>query len=226
MEGNELRRVRVWDLPTRLFHWTLALCVVGLFVTGKIGGEAMAWHGRLGYAVATLLLFRLTWGLVGGHWSRFTSFAYSPRVILEYLRGRFSAGPVVGHSPAGSASVYALLALLFVQVATGLFSADMEDFAGPLNVFISNAMARVVTSYHKHIGAPILIALVGLHIAAVTYYHLLHGQNLIGPMLHGHKVLPAPARASDDDWRSRVRAIVVLIIAACATAGLVSLGGN
>lgn len=221
-----MQRVRVWDLPTRVFHWTLALCVIGLFVTGKIGGEAMTWHARLGYTVASLLLFRLAWGVVGGHWSRFASFAYSPKAILDYLRGRFAAGLVVGHSPAGSASVYALLALLFIQVATGLFSADMEEFAGPLNVFISNGVSRIVTSYHKHIGAPVLIGLVLLHVAAVAYYHLMRGQNLIGPMLHGHKILPAPARSSDDDWRSRARAIVVLFVAVCAMAGLVSLGGN
>ena len=108
MPGNELRTVRVWDLPTRLFHWTLALCALGLFVTGKIGGEAMPWHARLGYTVGSLLLFRVAWGVVGGHWSRFASFTHSPRVILNYLRGRPAAELPIGHSPLGSASVYAL----------------------------------------------------------------------------------------------------------------------
>ena len=226
MEGNELRRVRVWDLPTRLFHWALALCALGLFVTGNIGGEAMPWHARLGYAVASLLLFRVAWGLVGGHWSRFATFTHSPRVFLGYIRGRGPAELAIGHSPLASASVYAVLAFLAAQVATGLFSADREEFAGPLNIFVSNTTARLLTAYHKNIGEPALIALVLLHVAAIAYYHLRRGQNLIGPMVHGDKTLAVAAPASRDDWRSRLLAAVLLIIAACAIAGLVSLGGG
>ena len=79
--------VRIWDLPTRLFHWLLALCVIGLVITANVGGNAMVWHFRLGYAVATLLLFRVVWGLVGGHWSRFSSFLYAPASIVRYLKG-------------------------------------------------------------------------------------------------------------------------------------------
>ena len=132
----------------------------------------------------------------------------------------------IGHSPLGSASVFALLAFLAAQVATGLFSADGEEFAGPLNIFVSNATARLLTAYHKNIGEPALIALVLLHIAAIAYYHLRRGQNLIGPMVHGDKTLAAAAPASRDDWRSRLLAAVLLIIAACGIAGLVSLGGG
>lgn len=226
MSGNELRRVRVWDLPTRLFHWALALCALGLLVTGKIGGEAMAWHARLGYAVASLLLFRVVWGVVGGHWSRFATFTHPPRVLLDYVRGRAPAELSIGHSPLASASVYALLAFLAAQVGTGLFSADLEEFAGPLNIFVSNATARLLTAYHKNIGEPALVALVVLHISAVAYYHLRRGEDLIGPMVHGDKTLGLPVPESRDDWRSRLRAAVLLILAACAVAGLVSLGGG
>lgn len=226
MAGNERRTVRVWDLPTRLFHWTLALCALGLLVTGKIGGEAMAWHARLGYAVGSLLLFRLAWGVVGGHWSRFASFTHSPRVVLDYLRGRCAAELAIGHSPLGATSVYALLAFLTAQVATGLFSANLEEFAGPLNIFVSNATARLLTAYHTNIGVPVLITLVLLHVGAIAYYQLRRGQNLIGPMVHGDKTLVAPAPASRDDWRSRLLGAVVLIIAAFAVAGLVSLGAD
>lgn len=226
MAGDELRTVRVWDLPTRLFHWTLALCAIGLLVTGKIGGEAMAWHARLGYAVGSLLLFRLAWGIVGGHWSRFASFRHSPRVVLDYLRGRSAAELAIGHNPLGSASVYALLAFLAAQFTSGLFSADLEEFAGPLNIFVSNATGRLMTAYHKNIGEPALIALVLLHVCAIAYYHLRLGQNLIGPMVHGNKMLEASVPASRDDRRSRLLAAVLLILAAGLIAGLVSLGGG
>ena len=76
-------KVRVWDLPTRLFHWALVVCVVGSVMTGYIGGSAMPWHARIGYSVLTLLLFRLVWGVIGGKWSRFASFFYSPASVLN-----------------------------------------------------------------------------------------------------------------------------------------------
>jgi cytochrome b len=76
---NGLNKVRVWDLPTRFFHWTLAAGVVALGISGTVGGNAMVWHFRLGYAVLALLLFRLVWGLVGGRWSRFGAFLFGPQ---------------------------------------------------------------------------------------------------------------------------------------------------
>ncbi|RYF65490.1 MAG: hypothetical protein EOO22_22585, partial [Comamonadaceae bacterium] len=80
------RKARIWDLPTRLFHWALALAVVGLLVTGFNG--VMEWHFRIGYGVLALLMFRLVWGFVGGRWSRFANFIYSPRSLFSYLGGR------------------------------------------------------------------------------------------------------------------------------------------
>jgi predicted exporter len=91
---------------------------------------------------------------------------------------------------------------------------------------VSNATARLLTAYHKNIGEPALVALVVLHIAAVAYYHLRRGEDLIGPMVHGDKTLGVPVPESRDDWRSRLRAAVLLILAACAVAWLVSLGGG
>lgn len=195
-------------------------------MTGKVGGEAMEWHGRLGYVVASLLLFRVGWGVVGGHWSRFATFAHSPRVVLGYLRSRPAGEVSIGHSPLGSASVYALLTFLAAQVATGLFSSNLEEFAGPLNPLISNVTADMLTTYHKRIGEPALIALVLLHVAAIAYYHLRKGEDLIGPMLHGDKMVPETAPASRDDWRSRLLAAVLLTIASTGVAWLISLGGS
>ena len=91
--------VRVWDLPTRLFHWTLAASVVGLVVSGHVGGNALVWHMRLGLLVGALLGFRLVWGLIGGRWSRFAHFVRLPGTVLRYLRGDHRAGDHfdVGH---------------------------------------------------------------------------------------------------------------------------------
>src|SRR5947207_15657641 len=106
--------VRVWDLPTRVFHWVLASCVIASIVTARIGGNAMAWHFRLGYVVLTLLAFRLVWGLISGHWSRFANFIYSPAAVLRYLRVPSAAHEQhdVGHSPMRALSVIAWLANL------------------------------------------------------------------------------------------------------------------
>jgi cytochrome b len=226
MPGDSLQTIRIWDLPTRLFHWALALCVVGLLITGKIGGPAMVWHSRIGYAVGALLLFRLAWGLVGGHWSRFRTFAFSPRVVIDYLRGKTDRTLTVGHTPLGAGSVFVLLIFLVAQVGSGLFSDDWEEFAGPLSILISNQNVRLATWYHKNIGEVVLIVLVLLHLGAIAYYQLRKGQNLVGPMWHGDKALDFNAPASRDDYRSRLLAIVLLGLCSAAIAGLVYLGGE
>lgn len=120
--SRQATRTRVWDLPTRLFHWALAAAVIGLIATGL--GGVMEWHFRLGYAVLALLLFRLVWGFVGGRWSRFTAFVYAPGSVLAYLRGRAHPDHLIGHTPLGALSVFAVLAILALQVATGLVADD------------------------------------------------------------------------------------------------------
>ena len=208
--------VRIWDLPVRLFHWALAACVIALVVTAKVGGNAMEWHFRLGYGVLALLVFRLVWGIVGGHWSRFGAFLYSPARLLRYLRGTPHADDGIGHSPLGALSVFGLLAVLVAQVASGLLSDDEIAFAGPLTRFVSNAVVGQATSYHKEIGQYLVIGLVVLHLLAIAFYAGVRRQRLVGPMVHGDKVLPAPATPSRDDWASRALALVVL----AASAGL------
>ncbi len=208
-----IHKVRVWDLPTRFFHWTLVVCVIGLAISGTIGGSAMVWHFRFGYSVLTLLLFRIIWGLVGGRWSRFGAFIYSPQSVINYLKGRGKPEHSVGHSPTGAGSVFAVLGLLLAQVGTGLLSDDEIAFAGPLTRFVSNSMVGLATNYHKNIGKWVLLALVVLHIAAIMFY-LWRKHNLVHAMLHGDKDLIAPVPASRDDGASR--AFALLVLGACA----------
>ena len=209
--------VRVWDLPTRVFHWLLAACIVGLIVTGKVGGNALVWHMRLGLMVLALLSFRLVWGLIGGRWSRFASFIYAPGTVLRYLRGQQRAGEHldVGHNPLGAGSVFALLAVLAVQVGTGLLADDEIATTGPLNKFVANATGLLATAWHKGYGPWLLLALVALHLAAIAFYRW-RGSNLVLPMLTGDKALPADVPASRDNAASRLLALVVL--AGCVAA--------
>ncbi|MDM7951384.1 cytochrome b/b6 domain-containing protein [Hydrogenophaga sp.] len=219
-----MHTVRVWDLPTRLFHWALAACIVGLVVTGNIGGNWMNWHLRLGYAVLTLLLFRLVWGLVGGRWSRFSSFLYSPGSLLRYLRGQGDISHSVGHSPLGALSVFALLAVLLLQVGTGLVSDDEIAFSGPLVRFVSGDTIASATGYHKNIGKFIVMGLVVLHLLAILFYKLVQKQSLVRPMVVGDKQLGVAAPDARDSAGSRLLALVVLGICAGIVRWVVNLG--
>lgn len=216
--------VRIWDLPTRLFHWALAICVLGLIITGNVGGPWMNWHLRFGYAVLTLLLFRVVWGFAGGHWSRFGAFLYGPGAVLRYLRGQSRPHERAGHNPLGALSVFGLLTVLAVQVGTGLVSDDEIAFFGPLVGLVSSSTVSAATGYHKEVGKLLVLALVVLHLAAIAFYRLVKGERLVGPMLHGDKRLPHSLPESRDDLRSRLSALIVLLICAGIVYGIVSLG--
>ena len=219
---QNLFKVRVWDLPTRLFHWSLALGVLCLAVSGLIGGNAMVWHFRFGYAVLSLLLFRLVWGVVGGRWSRFGAFIYAPQSVINYLKGRGKPEYSVGHSPIGAASVFALLGILLAQAGTGLLSDDEIAASGPLTRFVSNATVNLATNYHKNIGKWMLLALVVLHIAAIFFY-LWRKHNLVKAMLHGDKELVVAMPGSRDDALTRAGAVLLFALCAAFVAWLASL---
>ena len=221
-----MQTIRVWDLPTRLFHWLLAAAVVGLVITANVGGNWMNWHLRLGYLVLTLLLFRLVWGFVGGHWSRFGSFLYAPSSLIAYLQGRAKLEHRVGHTPLGALSVFALLLVLLAQVTTGLMSDDEIAFFGPLVRFVSGDTVALATSYHKNVGKFIVIGLVVLHVAAIAFYKWVKKDNLVRPMLVGDKQMPASFKVPQarDSLASRVLALMVLAVCGGAVAWLVQLG--
>lgn len=219
-----MHTVRVWDLPTRLFHWALAACVIGLVITANLGGNWMNWHFRFGYSVLTLLLFRVVWGLVGGRWSRFSSFMYAPSTLLAYLLGRGRPEHSVGHSPTGALSVFALLLILFAQVGSGLFSDDEIAFSGPLAALVSGDTVSAATNYHKNIGKFIVIGLVVLHLIAIGVNQWGKKTDLVRPMLHGDKRLDNTQPASRDGWGTRLGALLLLGFCALAVNRLVALG--
>ena len=217
--------VRVWDLPTRLFHWCLVACFVGLVITGEIAGDAMVWHFRLGYTVLSLLAFRLLWGVVGGRWSRFVTFVKGPTTVLQYLKGNASPEHSVGHNPMGALSVLGLLFFALVQVGTGLFSDDEIASSGPLAKMVSGSWVSFATYYHTKIGKIILIVLVQLHIAAIIFYRIRRSENLVIPMLNGDKELAQPFESARDDSIARAKAVILFGICAVCVAGLVRWAG-
>lgn len=213
--------VRVWDAPTRLFHWALAVCVVCLVVTAQIGGAAMDWHFRFGYCVLTLLVFRLLWGLVGGYWSRFSSFLYSPAQVIAYLKGNGDANHTVGHNPMGAMSVLALLGFLMLQVGSGLFSDDEIAATGPLVKFVSSTWVANATFYHKEIGKVVLLALIALHLLAIGFYFFKKHENLVGAMITGDKTLDFATQSADDRIADRLKALIIIAISAALVAAMV-----
>lgn len=214
-------RVRIWDLPTRAFHWTLAASLVGLAATGYAGGAWMDWHARIGSFVLGLLLFRVIWGCIGGYWSRFANFLPTPAKLKAYLRGNAPPESDAGHSPLGALSVLAMLLVLFAQVATGLVSDDGGGFTGPLNAFVSSGFGLAATALHKQVGQWMLLGLVLLHVLAIVFYRVVKGRKLVKAMLNGDKLLPQPVAAARDSARRRTLALVVLGVCMMVVNGLV-----
>ena len=226
VDPSLLRPVRVWDLPTRVFHWTLALAVVLLLITGQLGGNALVWHMRLGLLVLTLLVFRVLWGLVGGRWSRFASFVRLPGTVWRYLRGQQRSDDhfEVGHNPLGAFSVLAMIALLAVQVATGLVADDEIATTGPLNKFVANATGLAASAWHTGWGKWGLAGLVAMHLAAIGFYGW-RGVSLVKPMISGDKMLPGVVPPSTDNAATRILAVVLLLLCGAGAFWINRLGG-
>ena len=192
MVDNNAKKIRVWDLPIRLFHWTLVVLLAVSYFTGRAGGDWMKFHFWSGYAILTLLLFRLAWGCVGSTTARFADFVKGPVACLAYLRdlllGRRHYH--AGHNPAGGAMVMVLLFAVLAQVAAGLFSADtdMGTVNGPLANLIPDKWVDRLTHFH-FFWVNVILILAGLHVFAVVVYLVWKRQNLTGAMLTGHKPL-------------------------------------
>ncbi len=205
-------RIRVWDLPTRIFHWGLALLVIAAIVTGKVGGSLIDWHGKFGLAIVGLIAFRLVWGIVGSTYARFASFLPTPARIRVYLKGDWKEP---GHNPLGALSVFALLGLLAFQLATGLVGNDDIAFRGPLFELAGKALSDRLTGLHK-LSVNALFVLIALHVAAILFYVHVKKDNLVKPMISGWK---ENAQGRSATGGGAVAFVVALVIAVAAIYG-------
>jgi len=207
--------VRVWDLPTRLFHWLLAGAVIGALLTVQLGGLYMDWHVRFGQFALGLVIFRLVWGFCGPRYARFSQFLRGPRAALNYLRTGTS---VAGHNPLGGWAVLAMLGVIGFQAVTGLFANDEILTAGPLVNLVSHDMSRYLTWLHS-LNKILIYGLITLHLLAViVWYALIRRQRLIAPMLSGNARaadLPAGTLPAEDGIHIWLRALAVAALA-CA----------
>jgi len=219
LERPRARGRPVWDLPLRVFHWSLAAAVTAAIVTAKLGGSWMAWHGRAGLTIVGLLVFRLVWGLIGSATARFAGFAPTPARLRLYLRGQWRG---VGHNPLGALSVFAMLGLLTLQATTGLFGNDDIAFAGPLNRFVDEALGTRVTGWHRLLANG-LFGLLGLHLAAIAFHELVKRHRLVLPMVTGRREGEPASRSFAHG--SRAALLVALGLAAAVVGAIVWFGG-
>ena len=213
-----MRRIRIWDGPTRLFHWLLVLLIPLMWWTAE--EERIDLHRPLGLVILALLLFRILWGLFGSSTARFANFLKGPRAVLDYLRGR--ATHEVGHNPLGALSVAAMLGLLSLQVGLGLFSTDEDGLEeGPLAYLVSIDLAEEAADLHEDLF-DVLLVLIGLHVAAILYYTIVKRQNLVGPMIGGSGDAPegTPPMRAAPAWRLLLAASVAGAVAWWIGSGL------
>ncbi|MBV9654460.1 MAG: cytochrome b/b6 domain-containing protein [Acetobacteraceae bacterium] len=206
-------RVKVWDAPTRIFHWGIVALVLICWRTAETG--AMQVHILSGYTILAALLFRLVWGLVGSDTARFSAFLASPLAALHHLGGFTRREPdiQIGHNAAGGWMVLLMLALLAAETVTGLFTNTFDDYDvnGSLATSVSRATSDRLSELHSVIFNLILAAVI-LHVLAVAAYALLKGQNLLRPMITGSKRLPP--EIGRPRMRSGWLATVILLCAA------------
>lgn len=204
-------RVKIWDAPTRLFHWALVVLIPLQWWSAE--EDRMDLHILVGTVILGLLLFRLFWGLFGSSTARFANFVKGPRGIIGYLGGR--APHVLGHNPIGALSVMAMLGVLTVHVGLGLFAGDEDGLeSGPLAHLIDGDLSEEAADLHDD-TFDVLLVLIGLHVAAILFYALARRKNLVGPMLTGRGeaevgaagMNPAPA------WRFVAAAAIAAVIA-------------
>ena len=211
------RRVLVWELPVRLFHWSVVVLVAAAYLSWRL--NRMDWHVWIGYATLMAVLFRLLWGFFGGDCARFARFLAGPRAVLSHLRQALRREPdhQLGHNAAGGWMVMLLLALLLTETLSGLLvNNDIAD-EGPLSELLPARVANAITATHA-LGWDLLAAAIAVHVGAILVYAGFKRQNLVRPMLTGRKALPpelaAPRRGGAG------RALVLLAISALAVAGL------
>jgi cytochrome b len=206
--------VRVWDVPTRIFHWTIVVLVAVSWFSADNG--FMRVHLWSGLTLLALLLFRILWGLLGSTTSRFSDFLHPPRKVLAYLRGH-ETSLYAGHNPAGGWMVAIMIAVLLTQAVTGLFANDGLHFTGPLALWVSDDLSTRITALHATIFNIILV-LIWLHVVAVGFYLLVRNHNLVGAMVTGKK---HPKHVPAGLNLSFTRLYIALLLAGLA-AGLVA----
>lgn len=211
MSVNQMRKVKVWDVPTRLFHWSLVVGILVSYLTFEF--DYMDIHVISGACVLALVIFRLVWGVIGSSTAQFHRFVSSPKAVLNYIRQPEDFKQKPGHSPLAALSVLALLLSLSVQAITGLFVDDEIYITGPLVKFASTETVEWAAFIHAY-NSDVLLALIVVHLVAVFFYLLVKKDNLIGPMVTGWKKISVHIDMDAVVFKSSILFVIVALCAA------------
>ena len=189
-----MQRIKVWDLPVRLFHWSIVVLIGAAWLTQEL--NKMDLHVWVGYAILTLLLFRIVWGFIGSDTARFARFLKGPAAALRHLSHirRREVDREVGHYAAGGWMVLVMLALIGVQAGTGLFANDDANTEGPLMHFVSKDQSNWLSKIHS-LNFDLIEIVIALHVLAIVAYAVLKRQDLVRPLVTGTKLMPGDAVA-------------------------------
>lgn len=212
------KRVLIWDLPTRLFHWLLVVALAGAWYTSDADRDLRDIHVYFGYFILFLLTFRIVWGFVGTKYSRFSEFFPTQSKIKRYLRAVNSESGVepAGHNPLGAMMIFVMLVIILLQAVSGLFISDDIFTSGPYYGAVSDEIGKIMSFIHGNLFDLILIA-VFVHIAAVLYYVVVKKLNILLPMINGQKTIDDQAKVTGI---SHSRLLMALIVA-CIVAGFI-----
>lgn len=207
-----METAKVWDVAVRLFHWALAALVLGGFLTGE-ADDAIAWHARVGFAVAGLLVFRVVWGFTGPKQARFRTFVRGPREVSAYLRDYVRGRPPVhtSHNPLGALMVVTLLAVLGGAVVTGALAYGSAEWDGSLAPWIGENAGDALEEAHE-VLVHALLFLVPAHVFGVIVSSWLEKQNLVAGMLSGRKHVTDDAELERASWLRMVAAVALGIV--------------
>lgn len=207
-------KIYVWDLPTRLLHWSLVILVVLSVLTGLGWSgleDEMRIHEWSGIAIIVLVLFRLIWGFAGGRHARFTDFMKGPVAVLKYVKGLVTGAHEqwLGHNPLGGLSVIAMIVLVGLQAGLGLFANDDSHIEGPLFSLVGKETSDYLTWLHR-LNSDALYVVIGIHICAILFYRL-KGERLVAAMVHGYKNFEDGSAAPAQDAKGNIIAAVIIL---------------
>ena len=213
-DKSATRTIKVWDIPTRLFHWLLVLGILAMWLTADVF-DRLGLHMTIGYALIGLIVFRLVWGFIGSDTARFFHFVRHPRHIVAHLKTP-KPGVLVGHNPLGALSVLAMIISVMVQLGTGLFANDQIYNEGPFSDYVSERMQDLMTEIHE-VNFYILLGLIATHLAAIAYYQLKKREQLVRAMVTGKRTIQEGEEIQNPN--PRFAGPIAFVIAAAISVG-------
>jgi len=201
--------IKVWDFPTRIFHWSLAVVVMLAWVSSEADGSAFMIHVYIGVLLLGFVAFRAVWGVIGSRYALFGDFVHGPAVVTDYTQRLMTFRPPhsTGHNPLGGWMVIALLGMILLAVITGLMARE-DGYVGPLSHIAGGMFGEAHEGF-----ANLLLFLIFGHVVGVFVHGFISRENLPRAMITGNKEIPQGVKAEGIKPVGFVRPIIALVFA-------------